>query len=124
MFFSLKKPEKTYLYIFQNALLFFIVNSLVIILFGYIYYKFDTDEDSIFEGMPDIKNRKFHEYIYFSTIINTTLGLGEIVPTKNIENKQELMRKKLISRMLVGTHIFLSLIVNDMMDSFENIKLS
>ena len=124
MFFSLQKPKKTYSYIFQNGLFFFIVNTALIILFGYIYYKFDNDEISIFEGMPDIKNRKFYEYIYFSTIINTTLGLGEIIPTKNLENKEELMKKKLVSRTLVGIHIFISILINDMLDSFENIKLS
>jgi hypothetical protein len=124
MFFSLQKPKKTYAYIFQNGLFFFIVNALLIILFGYIYYKFDTDEISIFEGMPNIKNRKMSEYIYFSTIINTTLGLGEIIPTKNVENKQELMKKKLVSRTIVGIHIFISILINDMLDSFENIKLS
>lgn len=124
MFFSLQKPKKTYSYIFQNGLFFFIVNIALIILFGYIYYKFDSDETSIFEGMPDIKNRKFYEYIYFSTIINTTLGLGEIIPTKNVENKDELMKKKLVSRTLVGIHIFISILINDMLDSFENIKLS
>lgn len=124
MFFSLQKPKKTYSYIFQNGLFFFIVNTALIILFGYIYYKFDNDEKSIFEGMPDIENRKFYEYIYFSTIINTTLGLGEIIPTKNLENKEELMKKKLLSRTLVGIHIFTSILINDMLDSFENIKLS
>lgn len=124
MFFSLQKPKKTYSYVFQNGLFFFIVNTALIILFGYIYYKFDNDETSIFEGMPDIKNRKFYEYIYFSTIINTTLGLGEIIPTKNVENKEELMKKKLVSRTLVGIHIFISILINDMLDSFENIKLS
>ena len=90
--------------------------------FACIYQTVDREERSIFNGLAGIKYRQFGDYMYLSVIINTTLGLGEIVPMKN--NEPEFKEKQSISRMLVATHIMTSLAVNDALDSFENIKLS
>ena len=121
-FFILAKPAKTYTYILQNTLLWFTVNITLIIIFALIYQAFDKEEKSMFNGLSNIEQRRFSDYLYFSVIINTTLGLGEIVPIT--VNSVEFRSKQRISRSLVAFHIMSSLIVNDALDSFENLKLS
>ena len=121
-FFLLVKPAKTYTYILQNTLLWLVVNVTIIIIFALIYRAFDKDEKSMFNGLSNIDDREFSDYLYFSIIINTTLGLGEIVPIK--DNSIEFRSKQRLSRALVAAHIMGSLIINDALDSFENLKLS
>ena len=121
-FFSLSKPAKTYTYVAQNSLLWLTTNLALILFFAMVYRAYDDEERSIFNGLAGIKERRFSDYLYLSVIINTTLGLGEIVPMK--ENAPELRQRQHISRILVATHIMTSLFLNDALDSFENIKLA
>ncbi len=121
-FFILAKPAKTYTYILQNTMLWFTFNITLIIVFASIYQAFDKEEKSMFNGLSDINQRGFSDYLYFSIIINTTLGLGEIVPIK--DNSVQFRSRQRISRSLVATHIMSSLLINDALDSFENLKLS
>ena len=121
-FFTLVKPNKTYTYIAQNTLLWLVTNVALIILFALVYRHYDDEEKSIFTGLAGIEHRRFSDYLYLSVIINTTLGLGEIVPFR--ENLPVHKERQHISRILVSVHIMSSLMMNDVLDSFENIKLA
>lgn len=121
-FFSLSKPAKTYTYVAQNSLLWLATNLALILLFALVYRAYDDEEVSIFNGLAGIEQRRFSDYIYLSIIINTTLGLGEIVPFK--DNAPEHRERQHVSRVLVAVHIMTSLLLNDALDSFENIKLA
>ena len=116
-FFSLSKPAKTYTYVAQNSFLWLTTNVALIVFFALIYRAYDHREESIFNGLAGIESRRFSDYLYLSVIINTTLGLGEIVPFK--DNSPEHKERQHISRVLVATHIMSSLFLNDALDSFE-----
>lgn len=123
---SLKKPKKTFGFMGSISLLWLFLNVILINLFALLYMTFDKDHDeSIFRGIKDTKNRNYFDYFYLSVIINSTLGLGEIVPTDegDIEDK-DFRSKQITSRILICTHIMTSLYFNDILDTYENIKLA
>ena len=123
---SLKKPQKTYSFMGKISLIWLLLNVALINLFAYLYMLYDKDhDDSIFRGIKGTKNRTYFDYFYLSVIINSTLGLGEIVPTDegDIEDK-DFRSKQITSRVLICTHIMTSLYFNDILDTYENLKLA
>lgn len=124
-YFSLQKPTKSLNFLVHTGALWLAINFFSILLFACIYYYYDNEPESIFKGMHHESHRTFNDYLYFSTIINTTLGLGEIIPNNegNV-NDPNFQRKRSLSRKLVCFHVMFSLFINDMMDSFENLKLA
>jgi len=125
-FFTLIKPnKKSYDYVWKTGLLWLTFNLIIISTFALIYKYYDSGEKSIFKGLQSEKQRSYSDYFYFSIIINTTLGLGEIVPLSIGDHSDpDFIRSKSLSRKLVAIHIMTSLLFNDMLDSFENIKLA
>lgn len=124
-FLSLKKPEKSYKFVLKAGFFGLFVNFILIIIFASIYSFFDKNENSIFKGMDKKTHRKFGDYLYFSVIINTTLGLGEIIPVNNGNpNDESFIKSKSISRVLVSIHILTSILVNNLLISFYDLKLS
>mgnify|MGYP001185203398 CR=1 FL=1 len=108
------------------SLIWLLLNVALINLFAYLYMLYDKDhDDSIFRGIKGTKNRTYFDYFYLSVIINSTLGLGEIVPTDegDIEDK-DFRSKQITSRVLICTHIMTSLYFNDILDTYENLKLA
>ena len=123
---SLKKPKKTYKFMTKISLIWLFLNVTLINLFASLYMLYDKEhDDSIFRGIKGTKNRTYFDYFYLSVIINSTLGLGEIVPTDegDIEDK-DFKSKQMTSRILICCHIMTSLYFNDILDTYENIKLS
>lgn len=98
------------------------VNASVILLFACVYYTIDKHrENSYFTGISkNREDRLFSDYLYFSVIISSTLGLGEIAPRRPEENTEF----SIVGRVVIATHILFSLFVNDVLDSIENFVLA
>lgn len=113
------KKENKLAFLGKMASAWIALNMTIILLFAYIYKVIDSktgEKKSMFRGITH--KDKFGEYIYFSVIITTTLGLGEIVPDPDA------IEKSWPARFAVATHILSTLWFNDILDSIENIKLS
>lgn len=99
------------------------LNSCIILVFALVYYMMDNGrEHSYFTGISkDKKSRSFSDYLYFSVIVTSTLGLGEITAKSPDETDG---RYSHIGRAVIAAHIMLSLLLNDMLDSIENFILA
>jgi len=113
-------------YMFSSINRWIIVNSIIIIIAACVYWWVDVDrEESYFNGINSKGKRSFYEYLYFSVIITSTLGLGEIVPRKvDYSTDKKPVENKSLGRVMVASHIMMSLLLNDMVDSHENFILS
>jgi len=102
-----------------------ILNMSLVLFFALVYYVTDHSRPiSYFSGIDDNpENRKFTDYLYFSVIVTSTLGLGEIVPKTKEENKLSTQQWR-IGRGIVALHIMSSLMLNDMLDTAENYILA
>ena len=90
---------------------------MVSLLFALVYYFIDQtydDDVSRLKGVTD--KTKFSNYIYYSIIITSTLGLGEIVPHPGDEKIEPSWKM----RTALCIHIFTFIFANSFLDSLEN----
>lgn len=113
-----KKPKKNMSFFTNIGSKWILLNFGIIIIWAFIYMKIDDKSQSIFKGMDRSKNTYF-DYLYFSVIITSTLGLGEIVP-----DPEKKRTNTVRGRIAVMIHILTSLFLNDILDSYENLILS
>uniref|UniRef100_A0A6C0KD98 Potassium channel domain-containing protein n=1 Tax=viral metagenome TaxID=1070528 RepID=A0A6C0KD98_9ZZZZ len=110
-------------FLFRMASSWFGLNIGIIVMFACIYYFIDKERKiSYFTGISKQKNdRTFTDYLYFSVIVTSTLGLGEITAQKPDDVTGRFSQ---FGRGLIAGHVMLSLLLNDMLDSVENFILA
>lgn len=119
---TLNKPKSKHKFMMSMILYYFIINFALSILFAFVYQYVDNKHgDSKLKGLASPKDRSFVDYLYFSIIINSTLGLGEVSPRTGTNGNEQ---KSSYMRLCVAVHIFSVLWINDILDTYENIKLS
>lgn len=115
------KPVKSWSTPLNFAISTLILNLLLSLLFGCVYFiidnNFNTSGGSLLRGIEPEQMKYFGSYIYFSVIITSTLGLGEIVPSNS-------KKPASIMRFIVCLHIMTVIFMNDFLDSVENMLLS
>lgn len=114
----LKKPKKNLDFFKNIASKWLLLNFTIIIFWARVYMQIDKKEGTIFRGMKGTE-KTFFDYFYFSVIITSTLGLGEIVPDPEA-NRNDTIK----GRTCVMIHILCALFLNDLLDSYENLILS
>lgn len=114
----LKKPKKNIEFFKKIGSKWLALNIGIIFLWAWIYMNIDKKDGTIFKGIKGT-DKTFFDYFYFSVIITSTLGLGEIVPDPD-SNRKDMIR----GRTTVIAHIISTLFLNDMLDSYENLILS
>ena len=96
---------------------------LVVLIFSLVYYTIDTvynkDEKSMLRG---VKEKTYFNYFYYTVIITTTLGLGEIVPYTEDDRPDH--KNLWIMRTATMLNIVSIFFINDFIDSSENFKLA
>ena len=117
--FTFKKPGKTegFKFPLKYASITVLVILLVSIIFAFIYYLIDRtydDDRSRLRGVSD-KN-SFASYLYYSIIITSTLGLGEIVP----HTGDDFVPVSWKMRTAVCMNVFAFIFVTNFLDSLEN----
>ena len=121
MLWDWTKPFKNWGTPLSFALTTLIVNLMLALYFAVIYYWVDNNynetDESLLAGIHKAGKTDISNYIYFSIIITSTLGLGELVPRKDPKPSYAM-------RFVVCTQIMLTLFVNDFIDSTENMLLS
>lgn len=124
---TLKKPKKKdYSFMGAMSVLWIVVNISIIVFFGTLYYLVDINrEESYFRGLGNKDARTYFDYIYFSVVVTTTLGLGEIVPHTPVdEDGSRIEHRSKIGRIIVMIHILFSVYSNDVLDTWENLHLA
>ena len=114
----LKKPKKDLDFFKNIGSKWLVLNLSIIIFWAWVYMHIDKKERSIFRGMKGTE-KTFFDYFYFSVIITSTLGLGEIVPDPEADRNDTIK-----GRTAVMIHILSALFLNDLLDSYENLILS
>lgn len=119
---NFKKPSKTegIKFPLKYASVTVLAILLVSITFATIYYFIDhtyDDDRSRLRGVSD-KN-SFASYLYYSIIITSTLGLGEIVPHTGDDS----VPVSWSMRTAVCMNVFAFIFVTNFLDSWENYVL-
>ena len=117
--FEFKKPGKTegFKFPLKYATITVMAALLVSLVFSVVYYLIDRtydDTESRLRGITD-KN-DFMSYVYYSIIITSTLGLGEIVPHTGDDFTQVSWKM----RTAVCMNAFAFIFVTKFLDALEN----
>lgn len=97
--------------------------SLIFIsfIFAIIYYIADKQSDSDKSELRGLKDKdNFGNYVYYSIIISSTLGLGEMVPYTDAEREES----SWLMRIILCIHVICVFFMKDFIDSAENFLLS
>jgi uncharacterized membrane protein len=121
--FSFKRPTKKARFGFplkvaSTSVLALLLNSFVFALVYFIADRMNDDDKSRIKGIQDKNN--FWNYVYFSIVIGSTLGLGDMIPNSGDTSR----RTSVEMRVIIALHVLASLFLVKFVDSTENFILS
>ena len=123
MKFSFNRPTKKVKFQFPikvagTAIVALLANSLLFALIYFTLDKMNPDKESRIRGIKDKNN--FWNYMYFSIVIGSTLGLGDMIPHPG-DKKRETSAEM---RVVIACQVLASLFIAKFVDATENFILS
>ena len=105
-------PRDYKLFFIKTLVIWLAINLGSIFIYSLIYYYYDNEYVSKFEGLKDGK-REYYEYLYLSGMVGTLVGFGDIIAKRDP-----------LTKFIIIGQVILILFVNYAFMSFKELKLA